>query len=135
MTAIMRPQVCIRFLRFLPLLFAPARQPGTSWATKRAPKAQRAPLEVAAEHLGAGLKRSKAARDASSGQRARNAASPKPGAPAAKAPRGTTNKLPRAASPSATVFAGPGFCNSPAPEALPMPTVALLARVASGVAA
>ena len=30
--------------------------------TKRAPKAQRAPLEVAADHLGAGLKRGKPAR-------------------------------------------------------------------------
>ena len=30
--------------------------------TKRAPKAQRAPLEVAADHLGTGLKRGKPAR-------------------------------------------------------------------------
>lgn len=37
----------------------------------------------------------------------------------------------RSVSPSATVFAGPGFCNSPAPSALPMPTGALLARACS----
>ena len=37
----------------------------------------------------------------------------------------------RSISPSATVFAGPGFCNSPAPSALPLPTGALLARACS----
>jgi len=38
----------------------------------------------------------------------------------------------RSTSPSSTVFAGPGFSTSPAPEALPMPTRALLARSGGG---
>ena len=45
---------------------------------------------------------------------------------------GAGGKSARSTSPSSTVFAGPGFSTSPAPEALPMPTRALLARTSGG---